>query len=312
MKLAWLFLALILLFSCSERSKVSDQRISGLDTIVLISALDGAEQPVIVRKATTNSERPLVVGLHTWSTGYSSVEPGLLELIEEKDWNFIHPHFRGANDHPKACCNEYVIDDIDASIQWALDSLNVSADSIFVLGASGGGYATLCMFLRSKQRINSFASYVPISDLVSWYDHCDSSGLVYADEIHACTGSSSLFDIEKAKARSPLHWIPDSLTIFSKLTIYTGINDGHRGPVPIDQSIDFYNELIASLGATDSFRFVSSEEKQRLMKRIPLESIPIWSVGDHQVIFEKRYEGIRIIIFDGGHEMIMPGLLDRL
>jgi len=312
MKLAWLFLAPILLFSCSERSKVSNQRISGLDTIVLISALDGAEQSVIVRKATTNSARPLVVGLHTWSTGYSSVEPGLLELIEEKGWNFIHPHFRGANKHPKACCSKYVIDDIDAAIQWALDSLTISSDSIFVLGASGGGYATLCMFLKSRHTVNSFSAYVPISDLASWYAHSDSTDLPYAEDILACTGSESVLDTALANLRSPLQWIKDTATFHSKLTLYAGINDGHSGPVPIDQSIDFYNELIEAMGARDSFRFVSSEEKQKLMQRIPFESIPVGLVGDHQIIFEKRYEGIRLIIFNGGHEMIMPGLLDRL
>ena len=63
-----------------------------------------------------------------------------------------------------------VISDIDAAIDFALENANVDTSRIYVIGMSGGGYATLAIFMKSKHRIKKFSSWVPLVDLIQWYD----------------------------------------------------------------------------------------------------------------------------------------------
>lgn len=133
------------------------------------SPLDGALQPAYFYKTRSTDPQPLVVSLHTWSNDYTQYD-SINHFSSLKDYNYIHPNFRGVNNKKEACCSDLVISDIDASIDYAIENANVDTTRIFVIGTSGGGYATLAMFMKSKHKIRKFSSWVPLVDLVRWYE----------------------------------------------------------------------------------------------------------------------------------------------
>jgi dipeptidyl aminopeptidase/acylaminoacyl peptidase len=263
-------------------------------------------------KSKGNTPAPLIVSLHTWSGSYSQKDE-IAKLSREKGMNYIHPDFRGPNKTKDACCSELALGDIDAAISWAIDHANVDTSKIYVIGVSGGGYATLSTFMRSKHRIKKFSAWASIADLVAWYDECRIARNKYAEEILQCTASdSTTLNIRAAKDRSPLYWkTPVSKLKESKLFIYAGIHDGIRGSVPITHSIDFYNKVLADGGVSDSSAYVSSSErKMLLLERRPLGKFG--TIGDRQVCLMKEYNDLKLVIFEGAHEMLTEFAFDEL
>lgn len=111
------------------------------------SSMDNNLQKAYFYKSKSNFPKPLIVSLHTWSADYSQNDD-LAKLCEQKDLNYIHPNFRGANRTKEACCSELALTDIDDSITFGINNSNVDTTNIFVIGVSGGGYATLCTFMK--------------------------------------------------------------------------------------------------------------------------------------------------------------------
>ena len=77
-------------------------------------------------KSNNSKSQPLVVELHSWSNTASSQANNLSRKAKNKDWNYIMPNFRGVSNHEKACCSEFVIDDIEqkaSEIDRLLDNL---------------------------------------------------------------------------------------------------------------------------------------------------------------------------------------------
>ena len=132
------------------------------------SSADGTKQHAYFLKAVSGLPKPLVVSLHSWSGDYSQND-ALANLAAGEGWNYIHPDFRGPNWIADSCLSDRVISDIDDAIQYAIDNGNVDLSNVFVVGASGGGYATLGAYLKTRHQVKAFLSWVPISDLVAWY-----------------------------------------------------------------------------------------------------------------------------------------------
>jgi dipeptidyl aminopeptidase/acylaminoacyl peptidase len=119
------------------------------------SSLDGNIEVFYYAKSTSKKPAPLLVHLHSWSTTSHSTFTFAKEA-RAKNWNYILPNFRGANNTPKACCSNFAIADIDEAIDWAIKNMNVDSKQIYVIGFSGGGYATLAMYMKSRHTIHSF------------------------------------------------------------------------------------------------------------------------------------------------------------
>lgn len=128
------------------------------------SSKDSTIQPAYFRKTMLDEPQPLIVSLHTWSGGYSQKDPVTAD-IEARDWNYIHPHFRGFNNRPEAMVSDLVLADIDDAIDYAIAHGNVDSDQIHIVGVSGGGLATLAAYMELDRPIKSFNAWVPISDL---------------------------------------------------------------------------------------------------------------------------------------------------
>jgi len=276
------------------------------------SSADGKLQKAYIYKSKSGKPRPLIVSLHTWSHDYTQIDP-LSGLCLTKDINYIHPDFRGVNRTLQACCSDLVISDIDDAISFAIHNCNVDTAAIYITGYSGGGYATLAMFMKSKHPVKKFSAWVPISDLIAWYRESDIRKNGYGYDILKCTGSEDgVLNETTARERSPIYWetpvnkIPDA-----QLIIYAGVYDGIQGSVPITHSINFYNKILRDLSVTDRNKYITTEEKASLLEyRRPLGNYG--KIADRDICLQKEYKSIKVTIFIGNHEMLAEYALDEL
>lgn len=280
----------------------------------LKSKMDDSTQVFYFSKSILIKKQPLIVELHSWSNSSHSQTSILAKQTQQKGWNWIFPNFRGVNNHIKACCSQYAIEDIDETIDWALKNMNVDENKIYVIGNSGGGYATLAMYMKSRHNIKGFSAWSSISDLAKWYDESIDRKNRYGPEILLCTGSGAQLNKQNAWDRSPLFWdTPTKKRKNVKLQIYAGINDGHTGSVPISHSIDFYNKLLFDFNETNEANFVSETESEFLLTRQKItKSGVVYKLDNREIIFKKSSKNISITIFDGGHEILDNVVLDLL
>lgn len=74
--------------------------IQGFEKVEIPSTKDGEVQKAFMYKSTSKTSQPLIVSLHTWSGYYNQTDPLTKEILA-RDWNYIHPDFRGANRTPR-------------------------------------------------------------------------------------------------------------------------------------------------------------------------------------------------------------------
>lgn len=282
----------------------------------IVSALDGYSQVFYYYKSTDKKPKPLIVQLHSWSYPADSLKTLDLDVVaKDKNYNYVFPNFRGVNNHPKACCSEFVISDIDECIDWALKSMNVNKKQIYIIGYSGGGYATLSMYMKSRHRIKAFSAWASISDLVAWYGQSVERRNKYAREIIRCIGAGNNFDSLKAKERSPLFWAtPAKKRKKNTLQIFAGIHDGHNNAVvPISQSISFYNKIIHDYKEKDVSKYVSKEDEKRM---VDTQTFPVSDtakkIGGKVIYYQKSSKKVMLTVFEGGHDMLSRQALEYI
>lgn len=281
------------------------------ERISIPSEIDSFAQNAFFYKSTSTEPQPLIVSLHTWSGDYTQQDP-LASLCVERNVNYIHPDFRGANDQFDACCSDLVISDIDQSIQFALEEANVKPSATYVIGVSGGGHATLCMLMKSRQNIKIFSAWVPIGDLVAWYNESSIRKNKYAEDILKCTNSNNgVLNLTETEKRSPQFFdTPLEKMENVKVFIHTGIYDGIQGSVPITQSINFYNKLVTDLKADKSCQVNDYEKLFLLEHRKPLYDFD--SMGGRKLFLNKSYKNIQLQVFEGNHEILPDYALDQI
>jgi lysophospholipase L1-like esterase/pimeloyl-ACP methyl ester carboxylesterase len=261
---------------------------------------------------TTNDlkPQPLIVSLHTWSGDYNQEDP-LAKEVQLRNWNFIHPDFRGPNNRPEACGSDLVISDIKDVIEFAIQTGKVDINNMHIIGASGGGYATMMAFQKLQYKVKSFNAWVGISDLEKWYWESKGRGQKYSTDIEMVTTGGKGFDPADAKMRSPIHFKYNlELRSESFLNIYTGIHDGYTGSVPISQSIEFYNKILQERYPDQvEMKIADSTIIQLLASRTKKDLQPNYSIGDRKVHIRKQLPKLSLTIFEGGHEMIVPQAL---
>lgn len=275
------------------------------------SSLDGVVQRAYFYKATSKSKKPLIVSLHTWSGDYQQADD-LTPLILQKELNYIHPDFRGANNTINACASKLAISDIEDAISYAIKNANVDTTKIYIIGVSGGGYATLASFMKLKHNVKKFAAWAPISDLTAWYRESTVRRNKYSKDILDCTDSESGLNVDLAKRKSPLFMeTPVARLKNASLSIYAGIYDGFQGSVPITHSINFYNKILKDLSVSDSTKYVTESETLKLLEH-KCSMGKLDSIGGRKVCLKKQYGNLSLNIFEGGHEMLTEFALNKL
>ena len=269
------------------------------------SPADNTYQPALHYAPKAKGARPLLVGLHSWSSDYRQANNTYGLWVVKHGWHFIHPNFRGRNRTPQAMGSELAVQDILSAVAWARKQGNVDANRIYLIGASGGGYASLLMAGRAPKLWAGVSAWVPISDLVKWHAETSKRKLRYAGEIEAALGGKPLPSTpEHAQAlkRSAITYMARARGV--NLDINAGITDGHNGSVPISHSLEAFNALAAPkdrLSAVLIGEFVKTAKvPEALRKETDLDA----SYGRKSVLFRRKSGAARVTIFQGGHEII--------
>lgn len=278
------------------------------EVVEIPSSLDANMQRAYFYKTSSKVQMPLIVSLHTWSGDYA--QPDELALISmENDWNYIHPDFRGPNLTKDACLSTKVISDIDDAIDFATISGNVDKRNVFIIGVSGGGYATIGSFMKSRIYIRGFLAWAPITDLVAWYYESISRGNGFDKDILKCTSEGNSFDVNEAQKRSPLYWQTPQ-TSKSFIEIYAGIHDGYTGSVPISHSLFFFNKLVTDSG--NRSEIITEKEIIALLTQNVKRDSVYGKIGDRDVLLRKRSGNVLLTIFDGGYEILPDFVFKRI
>lgn len=197
------------------------------------SSLDNTIQPSLFFKA-SEKNKPLLVGLHSWSFNRFNQVENFLPYVQKHDFNLLLPEFRGANlaSNPncvKACGSKYAVQDIFDAIEYVKANYEIDEKNIFLLGASGGGHMSLMCGANNPMYFKAIGAFVPITDLLRWTK--ENKG--YAPHVQVCCGSE-----EEMRKRSPITYIKELSQ--TNLKIFHGKFDK---VVPYLQSYDLYTNI---------------------------------------------------------------------
>ncbi len=268
------------------------------------STADNTDQPAMYFAPASKEKKPLLVTLHSWSADYKQTsQTPYAEWCITNGWAFIHPNFRGPNNKPEACGSELVVQDILSAVEFARKETNIDPKRIYLVGASGGGYATLLMAGRAPDLWAAASAWVPITDIQAWHDESVRKKQKYAKDIElACGGVPQPGNAagEEAKKRSALTYLAQAKNL--KVSINAGIKDGHTGSVPISHTLRAYNLLAEPKDRLTEEEITYFTEKAQVP---PSVKDPVPADPHHRakkVLFRRESANVRVTIFDGGHE----------
>jgi pimeloyl-ACP methyl ester carboxylesterase len=267
------------------------------------SRADGTMQPTLFYRPPGDAPAPLLVALHTWKGTHLQADPGYAAWCIRKGWVLVHPNFRGPNNTPEACGSERVVEDILSVVDWARERAKVDPRRIYLVGCSGGGYASMLLAGRAPQLWAGVSQWCGIYDLGQW--HAERSADGYGRMLEAvcggAPGDSPAVD-EQYRRRSASTWFQAAAGI--PMDLNTGIFDGHKASVPVSHSLRAFNTLARPV---DRF----SEEQVRELTATPAVpqglrfdgEDPLY--GNLKVLLRRVSGQARITVFEGGHQSIV-------
>jgi lysophospholipase L1-like esterase len=280
------------------------------EQVEILSSHDGSLQKAWFYKSSHSVLQPLIISLHTWSGDYNQEDPLAKEVLI-RDWNYIHPDFRGANTNPQACGSSLVIADLEEAIRFAVRNGSVDTSNVHIIGVSGGGYTTLMAYMKLSYPVKSFNAWVPISNLSDWYWESKGRNAKYATDIEQVAMKDNKMDSKDLDSRSPIKLpVPDNKRENVPLNIYAGVHDGYTGSVPISHSVLFYNKIAAALFPGQKDKLVADSTLMSLViKQVNPSADTTIKLGGRKIHLLKQMPDLSLTIFEGGHEMLVPQAL---
>jgi dipeptidyl aminopeptidase/acylaminoacyl peptidase len=280
---------------------------------VEIPCSDGAKQPAMWFAPPGEGKKPLLVGLHTWSSHYASAggDAVYAEWCIARDWAFIHPHFRGPNNTPDALGSDRAVQDVIESVEWAKKQTGVDESRIYLIGVSGGGHMAMQMAARHPETWAGVSAWCGISDVAQWYSEHVKNGKPdrYASNIEAALGHAPAKDDPEAWKRSPASALKAATIV--PLDINHGVHDGRKGSVPFIHSLQAFNAVVPREKQIPEEVIRSFYETQRLPGGWPAPDADP-SYGKWKPVFRKSHVNTRVTIFEGGHEIVHQAALNWL
>jgi lysophospholipase L1-like esterase/pimeloyl-ACP methyl ester carboxylesterase len=321
MKKLYLYRLLMLFFMATGISYVSGQQPEWDNTISkhwdkkfskvsIPSSFDSTSQHAWMFSSSAKEPQPLIVSLHTWSGDYNQEDPLAKETLL-RNWNYIHPDFRGPNNRRESCGSEQVISDIRDAIIYASKHSNVDTTNVHIVGVSGGGYAAMMAYMKLEYPVKSFHSWVGISDLENWYWESKGRKQRYSTDLELVSGKKDSVNFEELKRRSPLH-VPFKKvrTNDAEIHLYAGIHDGYTGSVPISHSIQFYNMLVTEKFPPNRELVLSDSIILSLItKRTNTQQKDYGVISDRKIHYKNGTDKVSLTIFEGTHEMLVKPAL---
>ncbi|HPQ38851.1 MAG TPA: prolyl oligopeptidase family serine peptidase [bacterium] len=273
--------------------------------VSIISSKDQVKQPALFYVPPSEKPRPLLVALHTWSSHYDQGggEVSYANWCIEHGWIFIHPHFRGPNNNPKALGSEFVVSDIEDAVKYAKGHANVDPERVYLIGASGGGHAALLMAGRKPEIWAAVSAWCPIFDVEKWWQEKALENSQYAKQMEAACGGKPGESAEidrQYRIRSPKNWLHPESTL--PVQIATGVHDGRTGSVPFTHSLRAFNALA---DPKDKLTEKEITEFYRTQSSSHLGFEPFFDPQYHRKIHFRRNSSMcQVTIFEGTHEII--------
>ena len=278
-----------------------------------LSSIDKTKQAALFYAPEIAKPVPLLVALHTWSSGYKQAggEANYAKWCIEAGWCFIHPNFRGPNYTKQAMGSDFVVQDILSSIDHAKQQAQIDESRIYCIGVSGGGHASLLMAGRAPEIWAGVSAWCGISDIEKWHAQCKGTRFGrYANHIEKALGAapnSSKEALADARHRSPVTWLANARNV--TLDINHGIHDGRSGSVPFTHSLHAWNAVVPGSQQMEVNKVQAFYKSQ---KPPSPEPAPDALYGKKQPRFRKTCQNTRITIFEGGHEILHHAALNWL
>ena len=276
------------------------------ETVEIMSSKDKSMQKALflVPKAAESAKRPLLVHLHSWSAHYDDSDSLkiAMEQAEKQGWIFISPEFRGPNDRPEAGASPLAIADVLDAVKYAEKHAKVDRRYIYLLGGSGGGHMALMMATVAPKLWTAVSAWVPITDLADWHAFSKKAGSKYAEMMEAMCGGPPEKEAECYKERSPLFRMEKAKGL--RIQIEVGIEDGHKGSVPVRQSLWAFNALVKANGwdskliPADAIAYIT--EKAKIPEDLAQDKAVVF-MRKFPVLFYRQAGPVELTIFDGGH-----------
>lgn len=281
--------------------------------IEYLSRADNSMQPALFYDPGGEAKKPLLVALHSWSGNFKQANGPFGQWCIDHGWVMIHPNFRGINDHPQACGSELVVQDILSAVEHCRTKCRIDDRRIYLIGSSGGGYASLLMAGRAPELWAGVSAWCPIYDLAIWHGDTKKRNLRYDEMLEqvcgGAPGASPAVD-EQYRVRSASNWLKQAKGKV-RLSINTGITDGHNGSVPVGHTLRAFN-AVAQPGDAISEANIEMMEREPKMPVALQQSIEDPSFGEKRPLFRRESETAQVTIFQGGHEIVYPAGLSWL
>ncbi len=282
-------------------------------TKVEIPCSDGAVQPAMWYAPKSPAKKPLLVGLHTWSSNYASAggDRVYAEWCIAQGWAFVHPDFRGPNWTPLALGSDRAVQDVVEAVAWARRQTDVDETRIYLIGVSGGGHMAMLMAGRHPELWAGVSAWCGISDIAQWHAEHQKGGKSdrYAQNIEAALGHAPARDDAEAKKRSPITWLNRATAV--PLDIAHGIHDGRKGSVPFLHALHAFNAVVPASDRLPEADIQSCYETQKLPAGWSAAG-PDASFGSWTPLFRKMSGNTRVTLFEGGHEIVHQAALNWL
>ena len=280
---------------------------------VEIPCSDGAIQRAKWYVPPIKGNRPLLVGLHTWSSTFDSAggDAVYAEWCIKQGWVFIHPDFRGPNRTPEALGSDRAVRDVVESVSWAQSKASIDETRIYLVGVSGGGHMAMQMAGRHPEIWAGVSAWCGISDVALWYEqHCKAGEPDrYAKDIIGALGHAPTRGDPEAWKRSPLSSLSKAALV--PLDIAHGIHDGRKGSVPFTHSLVAFNAVVGKKAALEEDAVQSYYDTQQLPSGwAAAKQDPVF--GTRIPLFQKTHGNTRVTIFEGGHEIVHQAALNWL
>lgn len=305
-----LLFALICLAGLTQgmRTLLSAEPLPPLVEITVPSTLDKHQQAVRLwaPPKATSELTPMFVYLHSWSWDYKQDNSIWQAEAVRRGWIFLHPNFRGRNDHPEACGSALARQDILDAVDYAQRTYKVDPERIYLAGTSGGGHMTMLMAGYHPDRFSAASAWVGISDLAAWHQFHSPDGKSknYALLMEACMGgipgASKAVDAEY-RSRSPLFVLDRAKDL--PIDIAAGVEDGHIGSVPVRHSLLAFNVLAKQqkLPEISEVEMQQLWEWKRLKQPQPGDTAADATYG-RDILLRRTAGSSRVTIFQGDHE----------
>lgn len=283
-------------------------RLPRIEEVEIPSSLDRTKQKALFYTPTTDdSPKPLLVVLHSWSENYlQNIGIPYAIFAERNGWVLIHPDHRGPYRTPEALASELSLRDVLDAVEYAKKRSKIDTSRIYLVGYSGSALTSLVLAGKYPEIWAGVVSWVPIYDLVDWYEWLGKSAPErhYVREIVAACGGrlvrGSLAEKECRK-RSPSQYLSNAR---GRVPVYLGAGIWDH-LVPPNQALRAFNDL-ASPNERISEAHLDELDRTR---RVPTDiafmgTRPLYEQAGTKVLFERSSLGSVVVIFQGGHDII--------